>query len=46
MKKRSVVSWVLEFAGRKRAFFGGSILLAMLGDRVQHRYARCDCGKR
>ncbi len=31
MKKRSVISWVLEFAGRKRAFFGGSVLLAMLG---------------
>ena len=31
MKKRSVLSWVLEFAGRKRAFFGGSVLLAMLG---------------
>ncbi len=31
MKKRSVVSWVLEFAGRKRVFFGGSVLLAMLG---------------
>jgi ATP-binding cassette subfamily B protein len=31
MKKRSVISWVLEFAGRKRVFFGGSILLAMLG---------------
>ena len=31
MKKRSVLSWVLEFAGRKRVFFGGSVLLAMLG---------------
>ena len=31
MKKRSVISWVLEFAGRKRVYFGGSVLLAMLG---------------
>ena len=31
MKKRSVLSWVLEFAGRKRAYFGGSVVLAMLG---------------
>jgi ATP-binding cassette subfamily B protein len=31
MKKRSVFSWVLEFAGRKRAYFGGSVALAMLG---------------
>jgi len=31
MKKRSVISWVLEFAGRKRVFFVGSVLLAMLG---------------
>lgn len=31
MKKRSVISWVLEFAGRKRVFFIGSVLLAMLG---------------
>ena len=30
-KKRSVLSWVLEFAGRKRAYFGGSVVLAMLG---------------
>lgn len=31
MKKRGLFSWVLEFAGRKRAYFGGSVLLAMLG---------------
>lgn len=31
MKKRGVLSWVLEFAGRKRAYFGGSVVLAMLG---------------
>ncbi len=31
MKKRGLVSWVLEFAGRKRAYFGGSIVLAMFG---------------
>ena len=30
-KKRGVISWVLEFAGRKRAYFGGSVVLAMLG---------------
>ena len=31
MKKRGILSWVLEFAGRKKAFFGGSVLLAILG---------------
>jgi len=31
MKKRGLLSWVLEFAGRKRVYFGGSVLLAMLG---------------
>ena len=31
MKKRGLLSWVLEFAGRKRMFFGGSVVLAMLG---------------
>ena len=31
MKKRGLLSWMLEFAGRKRAYFGGSVLLAMLG---------------
>ena len=30
-KKRSIVSWILEFAGRKKVFFGGSVLLAILG---------------
>ncbi len=30
-KKRNLLSWILEFAGRKRAFFGGSILLAIFG---------------
>ncbi len=30
-KKRGLLSWVLEFAGRKRAYFAGSVLLAMLG---------------
>lgn len=30
-KKRGILSWVLEFAGRKRAYFGGSVMLAMLG---------------
>ena len=31
MKKRGLLSWVLEFAGRKKAYFGGSVILAMLG---------------
>ena len=31
MKKRSVLSWVMEFAGRKKSFFGGSVVLAMFG---------------
>ena len=31
MKKRSLLSWVLEFAGRKRTYFGGSVVLAMMG---------------
>jgi len=31
MKKRGMLSWVLEFAGRKRAYFGWSVVLAMLG---------------
>ena len=31
MKKRSLLSWVLEFAGRKRSYFGGSVVLAILG---------------
>ena len=31
MKKRSILSWILEFAGRKRVYFGGSVILAMIG---------------
>ncbi len=31
MKKRSTFSWVLEFAGRKRSYYLGSVLLAILG---------------
>lgn len=31
MKKRSTVSWVLEFAGRKGGYFLGSVILAVLG---------------
>lgn len=31
MKKRSVLSWIMEFAGRKRIYFTGSIILAILG---------------
>ncbi|MBQ7246127.1 MAG: ABC transporter ATP-binding protein [Firmicutes bacterium] len=30
-KKRNLLSWILEFAGRKRAYFGGSVLLAIFG---------------
>lgn len=28
-KKRGLLSWVLEFAGRKRCYFGGSVVLAI-----------------
>lgn len=31
MKKRGLLSWVLEFAGRKKVYFGGSVILAMFG---------------
>ena len=31
MKKRGVLSWVLEFAGRKKGYFGGSVVLALFG---------------
>ncbi|MCR5053380.1 MAG: ABC transporter ATP-binding protein/permease [Lachnospiraceae bacterium] len=31
MKKRSTVSWVVEFAGRKGGYFIGSIILAVIG---------------
>ena len=31
MKKRSTFSWVLEFAGRKKSYYVGSVLLAILG---------------
>ncbi|MBO4866879.1 MAG: ABC transporter ATP-binding protein [Ruminococcus sp.] len=30
-KKRSLLSWILEFAGRKKSYFGGSVVLAILG---------------
>lgn len=30
-KRRGTLSWVMEFAGRRRAFFLGSVLLAILG---------------
>lgn len=30
-KKRSLLSWILEFAGRKKSYFGGSVVLAMFG---------------
>ena len=30
-RKRGTLSWVMEFAGRKRSYFGGSVLLAVLG---------------
>ncbi|MCR5703253.1 MAG: ABC transporter ATP-binding protein/permease [Eubacterium sp.] len=31
MKKRSIVSWILEFAGIKKKYFEGSIVLAIIG---------------
>lgn len=31
MKKRSTLSWVVEFAGRKGSYFLGSIIIAVLG---------------
>ncbi|MCR5785157.1 MAG: ABC transporter ATP-binding protein/permease [Eubacterium sp.] len=31
MKKRSTLSWILEFAGRKKIYYVGSVLFAMLG---------------
>lgn len=31
MKKRSTFSWVLEFAGRKKSYYVGSVLLAIFG---------------
>ena len=31
MKKRGLLSWVLEFAGRKQAYFKGSVVLAVFG---------------
>ena len=31
MKKRGLLSWVLEFAGRKRKYFAGSMILAICG---------------
>lgn len=30
-KKRSLLSWVIEFAGRKKNYFGGSVVLAVFG---------------
>ena len=30
-KKRSTISWVMEFAGRKKSFFLGSVILAICG---------------
>ncbi|MCR4842030.1 MAG: ABC transporter ATP-binding protein/permease [Eubacterium sp.] len=34
MKQKSTFSWVLDFAGRRRSFFAGSVLLAILGVAV------------
>lgn len=31
MKKKGILSWVLEFAGRKKNYFGGSVTLALFG---------------
>jgi len=30
-KKKSTISWVMEFAGRKKSFFAGSVILAICG---------------
>ena len=34
LKKKSTLSWVMEFAGRKKSYFGGSVVLAILGVAV------------
>ena len=31
MKKKGLLSWVLDFAGRKKSYFGGSVVLAIFG---------------
>lgn len=31
MKKRGTISWIMEFAGRKRSFYSGSVILAIFG---------------
>jgi ATP-binding cassette subfamily B protein len=31
MKKRGLMSWVLNFAGRRRSYYGGSVTLAIIG---------------
>ncbi len=31
MKKRGLLSWILEFAGRKKSYFAGSVILAIMG---------------
>lgn len=31
MKKKGILSWVMDFAGRKKSYFGGSIILAIFG---------------
>ena len=31
MKKRGILSWVLEFAGRKKSYYVASVILAILG---------------
>ncbi len=31
MKKKGILSWVLEFAGRKKSYYVGSVILAILG---------------
>ncbi len=31
MKKRGLLSWLLEFAGRKKSYYSGSVTLAILG---------------
>lgn len=31
MKKRGLLSWILEFAGRKKIYYAGSVILAVFG---------------
>nr|WP_034909104.1 ABC transporter ATP-binding protein [[Eubacterium] cellulosolvens] len=31
MKKKGLISWIMEFAGRKKSYYGGSVSLAIFG---------------